>query len=114
MLDFSDFRSIVAMMFIALAKVEKKPHYSQLPVTPNLLKDTKQFKNVCEGQKATPMNPWDEKKKAFGGEWEAWKGPKVGDNGALGEPHYDDQMQVMASQLLFSSSTPKQKYQYMA
>merc|ERR1719387_3242305 len=61
----------------ALTKeVDNKPHYSELPVTANLLKDTKHFKNMCGGQTATEMKWNDDKKKVFGGEWEAFLGLK--------------------------------------
>merc|ERR1719313_700256 len=57
-------------------EVDNKPHYSELPVTANLLKDTKQFKNLCGGQMGTEMKWDDTKKKVFGGEWEAFLGLK--------------------------------------
>jgi hypothetical protein len=50
------------------AMVDLKPSYAEMPVTANLLKDTKHFKGICKGLFNTWMS-WDE---AFDGDWLAY------------------------------------------
>ena len=49
-------------------QVDDKPRYNDMPITPNLLKDSKHFKGICKEMR----NTWMEWNEAFGGDWQAY------------------------------------------